>query len=85
MEVLAKLYNQHFEEGEQQALSGLDELYMGENDVAGDVGNAEMIYGQIETQNEALRKSKYHRDSKGIDGTYLLNILEEIVIKEERL
>ena len=36
-------------------------------------------------QNEALRRSKYHRDAKGIDGTYLLNILEEIVIKEERL
>ena len=32
-----------------------------------------------------MRRSKYQRDSKGIDGTYLLNILEEIVIKEERL
>jgi hypothetical protein len=36
-------------------------------------------------QSEALRRSKYQRDLKGIDGTYLLNILEEIVIKEERL
>ena len=32
-----------------------------------------------------MRRSKYQRDSKGIDGTHLLNILEEIVIKEERL
>lgn len=37
------------------------------------------------TENEALRRSKYNRDAKGIDGTYLLTILEEIVIKEERL
>jgi hypothetical protein len=36
-------------------------------------------------RNEALRRSKYQRNAKGIDGTYLLNILEEVVLKEERL
>ena len=34
---------------------------------------------------EALRRSKYHRESKGIDGSLLLQILEQIVMKEERL
>ena len=37
------------------------------------------------SKNEALRRSKYQRQATGIDGTYFLNILEEIVIKEERL
>lgn len=32
-----------------------------------------------------MRRSKYERELKGIDATYLLNILEEVVIKEERL
>lgn len=35
--------------------------------------------------NEALRRSKYQREAQGIDATFLLSILEEVVLKEGRL
>lgn len=38
-----------------------------------------------ERANEQLRRSRYERESKGIDGSLLIQMLEEMVIKEERL
>jgi hypothetical protein len=40
---------------------------------------------QSHPQNEDLRRCKYKREMKGIDATFLLKILEEVVIKEGRL
>ena len=38
-----------------------------------------------EPQNEELRRSRYQREGKNIDGTNIVKIFEEIVLKEERL
>ena len=81
VETLAKHYNHLSRSEGTESLSGLDELYLGEPEMMGERGSAEMIFGQVETQNEALRhllKTVGKKLAKSVDSGKSVRLLEQM-------
>uniref|UniRef100_A0A7S3DYA6 U3 small nucleolar ribonucleoprotein protein MPP10 n=1 Tax=Entomoneis paludosa TaxID=265537 RepID=A0A7S3DYA6_9STRA len=86
VERLGKLYNERIDQNVSgQALTGIDELYLGSGDGA-ESGVAEMVYGQVEVQNDALRsllKKANKRLTKSIEAGKDIRLLEDMESEDE--